>query len=80
MVTPFEWLISEAVGDVIGVELILPLCLNLSIPVDSSWMDASSLFNISSMACPIDIGMNAWLVEVQYLQEPDLVLINRTHC
>ena len=45
------------VGEVSGVELILPLHSNLSILFDSSWLDASNLFNISRMAWPVDANI-----------------------
>ena len=43
------------------------ICLNLSIRLGSYWLDASSLFNISSMACPVDADIKAWLVDIAVL-------------
>ena len=42
------------VGEVKGVELILPLRSNLSILLDISWLEASNLFNMSRITWPVD--------------------------
>ena len=54
-------------GEVKGVELILPFLSNLSILLQSSWLEASNLFSISRMAWPVVADIEGCVVEAAVL-------------